>query len=411
DKNNFAPRIGFAYSLDDRTVIRSGYGVSYFPDKFGASGGTLNNNFPFITLQEINPPDRFTPAPALSISNGIIVPTSTDLSQPSVPLMGDITAFDPDYRIGYVQFWNLTIQRQVFKDMVLEAAYVGTKGTHLFGNMHINLNQPDPGPGPLDPRRPFASSAPQAVNIFLRDSSQSSIYHSLQVKVEKRFGGGLYFLNSYTWSKSIDDAAFAIDPQNVRGTTRGPSAFDVRHLFTNSTLYELPIGRGRRFGADMNSVLDAFIGGWQVNAIYTFRTGLPATVLLSDGLVAATLNNGGTNRPNLAGDPNLSSDQQTIDRFFNTDAFIAPPTNSFSFGNVGRNTIRGPSFNNLDLSLFKTFHFQERYALQFRSEFFNLPNHPNYGLPNTTLGTAEFGTIRSLAGNNRQIQFALKFSF
>lgn len=411
DKNNFAPRIGFAYSVNDRTVIRSGYGISYFPDKFGASGGTLNTNFPFITLQQINPPDPFTPAPALSLESGIAPPTSADLSQPSLALVGDITAFDPDYKIGYVQFWNLTVQRQLFSDLVLEAAYVGTKGTHLFGNLHVNLNQPEPGPGPLDPRRPFASIAPEAVNIFLRDSSQSSIYHSLQAKAEKRFGRGLYFLNSYTWSKSIDDAAFAIDPQNVRGTTRGPSTFDVRHLFTNSTLYELPVGRGRRFGTNMNSILDGFIGGWQVNGIYTFRTGLPATVSLSSGLVASTLNNGGANRPDLVGDPNLPSDERTIERFFNTDAFAAPPTDSFRFGNIGRNTIRGPNFSNLDLSVFKTFYFQERYALQFRSEFFNLPNHPNYGLPNTTLGTAGFGTISSLAGNNRQIQFALKFSF
>lgn len=411
DGNNFAPRAGLAYSLNDRTVIRSGYGISYFPDKFGATGGTLNNNYPFITLQEFNPPNRFLPSADLTISNGIPVPLRPALSSETVPLIGEVTAFDPNYEIGYVQFWNLTAQRQLSNDFVFEVAYVGTKGTNLFGNVHVNLNQPDPGPGALNLRRPYAARAPGAVNIRLRDSSQSSSYHGMQVKFEKRLSQGIYFLNSYTWSKTIDDSAVKIDPRNWRDTTRGPAAFDARHLFTHSSLAELPLGRGRRFGRDMNPVLDALIGGWQVNAIYTFRTGLPSSASLSAGLVGSTLNNGGTGRPDQIADPNTVSGERSIDRWFNTGAFIAPPTNSYRFGNAGRNTIRGPGFSNIDFSAFKNFRFGERYNVQFRGEFFNLPNHPNYGQPNTSFGSAAFGTIRTLTGNMRQIQFGLKLTF
>lgn len=410
DGNNFAPRVGFAFSLNDRTVTRGGYGVSYFPDKFGASGGTLNTNYPYITLQEITPADRFIPTPSLSISNGIPVPLRPSLTQESVPLVGDITVIDPQYEIGYTQFWNLMVQRQFMSDLLLEVAYVGTKGTNLFGNVHVNLNQPAPGPGAIAARRPYATLAPAATNIRLRDSSQSSIYHSLQVKFEKRLSRGFYFLNSYTWSKSIDDNALKIDPTNWRDRTRGPSGTDARHLFTHSSLFELPIGRGRRFGGDMNPVLDAVIGGWQLNGIYTFRTGLPTTATLSAGLVSLTLNNGGANRPDQIADPNDVSNR-SINQWFNTAAFVAPATNSYRFGNAGRNTIRGPRLSNLDISLFKNFRFRERYTVQFRSEFFNIPNHPNYALPNATLGAPTYGVISSLVGNMRQVQFGLKLLF
>jgi hypothetical protein len=141
DKNNWAPRLGFAYALQPRTAIRGGYGISYYPDKFGASGGTLNNNYPFISLQQIIPADRFKPDPTLSIDKGIAVPVQPVLTAASVPLVGSATYFDTNYKMGYIQFWNFTIQHQFTQNVSLETAYVGTKGTHLFGNNHVNLNQ------------------------------------------------------------------------------------------------------------------------------------------------------------------------------------------------------------------------------------------------------------------------------
>ncbi len=410
DGNNWAPRFGFAYAWQPKTVFRGGYGISYYPDKFGATGGTLNNNYPFITVQQVSP-DRFTINPALNIANGIAVPARPDLSVPSVPLVGQATYFDPNYRIAYIQFWNFTIQRQISKDTVLETAYVGTKGTHLFGNNHVNLNQPDPGPGAIDPRRPFYALAPLAANIPLRDSSESSIYHSLQAKFQKRMTSGFWLLSSYTYSKSIDDNATSFDTHDWAGVVRGPSATDFTHSWTTSALYELPVGKGHMFLSSMHPVAQAIIGGWQLNGIYSFRTGLPSSASLSTGLVSSTVNTGGASRPDQIASSELPKDQRTIYHYFNTAAFVAPPTNSYRYGNAGRDTIRGPSFSSLDASMFKNFRFAERYNLQFRGEFFNLPNHPNYAQPNTQVGNAAIGTITTLAGNMRQTQLGLKLLF
>jgi hypothetical protein len=410
DKNNFAPRIGFAYALQPRTAIRGGYGISYYPDKFGASGGTLNNNYPFISLQQIIPADRFKPDASLSIDKGIPVPVQPVLTAPSVPLVGSATYFDPNYKMGYIQFWNFTIQHQFTKNMSLETAYVGTRGVHLFGNNHVNINQPDPGPGAVQNRRPYYGIAPLATSVPLRDSSEWSIYHALQMKLQKRTANGLWLLATYTWSKAIDDNATSFNTRVWDAVTRGPANTDFRHNFTASAVYELPIGKGRKFGSGMNSVLDAIVGGWQINGINTFRTGLPSTATLSTGLANSTVNTGGSSRPDQVANPEMSSDSRTIYQYFNTAAFVAPANNSFRFGNAGRNTVRGPSYEGFDFSLFKNFKIHEQVKLQFRGEFFNVFNHPNYGQPGTQLGAATFGTITSLAGNAtmRQSQMGLK---
>ena len=412
DKNNWAPRVGFAYSLRPKTIFRGGYGISYYPDKFGATGGTLNTNYPFITLQTITP-DRFTIDPTLSLAAGIAPPTLPNLTQAALPLVGSIIYFDPNFRLPYTQFWNFTLQQQISNDTVLDVAYVGSKGTHLFGNNHVNLNQPLPGPGAINPRRPYYAIDPLGGNISLRDSSESSIYHALQVKLQKRMSGGLWVLGSYTYSKSIDDNATAFNTQDWEGTTRGPSATDFRHSLTLSSLYELPVGKGRTYLKSMKPVAEAVLGGWQLNGIYTFRTGVPSTATLASGLVSSTVNTGGSSRPNQTGSTELPADQRTIYHYFNTAAFVAPAVNSYAFGNAGRDTIRGPSFSDLDLSLFKVLPIKERFNLQVRGEFFNLPNHPNYGQPGTTLGSATFGTITALATNAtmRQIQLGLKLVF
>jgi Carboxypeptidase regulatory-like domain len=411
DGNNFAPRFGFAYAAGPKMAIRGGYGISYFPDKFGATGGTLNNNYPFISLQTVTPPSIYIPSPQYSISNGIPSPVIPNLNQASVPLIGSATYFDPNYKLGYVQSWNLTVQRQLTKDTVLEVSYVGNKGTHLFGNNHINLNLPMPGPGAVIPRQPFYSINPLATTINLRDSSEWSNYNALQAKFTKRLSQGFWMLTSYAWAKSIDDMATSYNPRSWDGVTKGPSGNDFTQSVTVSWLYELPIGRNRQIFGNMNRALDALIGGWQANGIYTYRTGLPSTATLSSGLANASVNTGGADRPNQIAPAALSN--PTLAEYFNTAAFVALPAGAYVFGNAGRDTIRGPSFSNLDFSLFKNFVFFERFKLQLRGEFFNVMNHPNYGQPGTSLGTATFGTITSLAANSnmRQGQIGLKLLF
>lgn len=412
DKNNFAPRFGFAYAARPNMAVRGGYGISYYPDKFGATGGTLNNNYPFITVQQINP-DRYNPDPALSISNGIAVPARPNLNVASVPLVGQATYFDPNYKMGYIQFWNLTVQRQLAHRIVAEVAYVGNKGTHLFGNNHVNLNQPDPGPGAVQQRRPYYSIAPLATSVPLRDSSQWNNYHSLQAKFEKRLGSGTWLLSSYTYSKAIDDNATSFNVRVWDAITKGPSGTDFRHSWTSSALYELPFGRGHLLLSKLNRTADAIIGGWQLNGIYTFRTGVPSTATLAAGLVSSTVNTGGASRPDQIAASQLPSAQRSISRYFNTAAFVAPAANSYRFGNAGRNTVRGPSWSGLDLSLFKAFHVTERIQAQLRGEFFNLPNHPNFGQPGASLGSATFGVITALATNAtmRQVQVGMKILF
>lgn len=413
DANNFAPRFGFAYAWKPNTVVRGGYGISYFPDKFGATGGTLNDNYPFISLQTVTPPSIYAPSPQYSLSAGIPSPVPPNLNQASVPLVGSATYFDPNYKMGYVQFWNLTVQRQLTRDTVLEVSYVGNKGAHLFGNNHINLNLPLPGPGAVVPRQPFYGLNPLATTINLRDSSEYSIYHALQAKFQKRLNHGFWLLFSYAYAKSIDDMATSYNPLDWNGITRGPSGNDFTHAFTISSVYELPIGRGRALFGHMNPVLDAFLGGWQANGIYTFHTGLPSTAALTSGLASQEVNTGGSDRPNQIAQAALPSGQRSLAQYFNTAAFAALPAASYVFGNAGRDTIRGPSFSNLDCSLFKNFEIKERYKLQVRGEFFNVANHPNYGQPGTSFGTATFGTITSLASNAnmRQVQLGAKILF
>src|SRR5262249_1078740 len=212
---------------------------------------------------------------------------------------------------------------------------------------------------------------------------------------------------------AIDDNATSFNVRVWDAITKGPSATDFRHAWTTSALYELPIGRGRAFLSSMKPVADAVLGGWQVNGIYTFRTGVPSSASLAAGLVGSTVNTGGASRPEQIAAAELPKDQRTIFRYFNTAAFVAPAANSFRFGNAGRNTIRGPSFSSLDMSLFKSFRLTERVRAQFRAEFFNLPNHPNYGRPGASFGAPSFGAITSLAPNGtmRQTQLGLKALF
>jgi hypothetical protein len=163
----------------------------------------------------------------------------------------------------------------------------------------------------------------------------------------------------------------------------------------------------------MNPILDAIIGGWQTNGIYTFRTGLPSSASLSSGLASQEVNTGGSDRPNQIASAELPASQRSLKEYFNTAAFVALPAASYQFGNAGRDTIRGPSFSNLDCSLFKNFQFKERFRLQVRGEFFNVANHPNYGQPGASFGSATFGTITSLSSNAnmRQIQLGAKLLF
>lgn len=395
DKNNFAPRFGFAWTPfgNTRMSVRGGYGVFYTTKLLNITN-SLGSNPPFQGSKNF-------------ISDNTIPQITIDspFSGAGTPPLPSYTYFPPnDFPDGYVQQWSLNVGREVVPNLVVELGYVGTKGTKL--DRARNLNQPVLGPGSAASRRPY----PNIANITQKLSAANSSYNSLQVKAEKRLSSGLSFLSSYTWSKSIDNASNwnfqGQDNYNLRDD-RALSDFDVRQRWSYSFTYELPVGHSRQFLSDLKGIGETILGGWQWSGILSLQNGNPITATISqDRAITGT----GNQRPNRIGDPNLYG-KGTPERWFNTDAFALPA--SGAFGNGGRNGIQGPPVKNLDLSLTKRVNFDERKYLQFRAEFFNLTNHPNFDRPQLDFdGRTTFGRILSAnTYNMRQMQFGLKYYF
>ena len=397
DKNNFAPRVGLAWALgkDSKTVVRTGYGV-YFDQSPLAPGEGLYFNAPYFDFRYYYQSQQ---AP-LTVYNPFPFNTPGQ-SAPSA------FAYDRDLRTSYTQHWNLSVQHQLGNSTVAEVAYVGSKGTKLLSSRDIN--QPTPSTRqPNLPRNPLFSEITQ------QEGSGASNYHSLQARVQQRLAAGLSLLGAYTFGKSIDNASgvFASTgdpnyPQNSfnLAAERGRSGFDVRHRFSLSYSYDLP------FGKNLNGAAKALLAGWQTFGVITLQTGRPFTVALLpefDNSNTGISNLGflGNDRPNLVGQARL--DNPTPDRWFNTGAFVFPRFGSF--GNAGRNILDGPGYQNVNFSLVKNTALKERATLQFRTEFFNLFNHPNFGLPDNFLGSPSFGRVFS-ADSPRRIQFGLKLLF
>jgi hypothetical protein len=290
--------------------------------------------------------------------------------------------------------------------MLLDVAYVGNHDSHLALLTVIN-NRP-PGPGATTTNKPYPAYAGIS---FIRSIGDAN-YNGLQVKLEKRYSNGVQFISSYTYSKCIDNGpgtnvgeggTFAQDAVNNLRGARGPCSQDARHRYSLSGVYALPFGKGRPFLSHLSRVEDAVLGGWQFNGILTLRSGQPFTVVMSSDIA----NVGGTTWANAVGNPNHGP--QTIYKWFNTSAFVAPA--QYTFGNEGRDMVVGPPVNNLDFSLFKAFPITEQKSFQFRAELFNALNHTQLAQPAATLGVPTFGTISSTLHPARQIQLSLKFLF
>jgi hypothetical protein len=395
-KHDFSPRIGLAYRIGGRTVIRTAYGLFYFNEQ-GTGGSTrLFINYPFAAQYMVT---CSSTTPCLSTSAGIPLASSanslpTAVYQPTANLTPNL------------QQWHLTVERQLSSSLVARAAYVGSHGNHL--NLNINENVAVPGPGSVAPRQPFPSYGV----LSSWEPRGFSNYDALQLSAEKRYSGGLSFRAAYTWSKSLDEGAGGNsstgdpriniqDPRDVVANF-GLSNFDYRHRLTLSTVSELPFGHGRKFMSHASSFTDAVAGGWQVTSIVTAQSGAPFSVFLSN----PTANTGTFTRPNRVCNGNLPPDKQSIGEWFELACFVNPPI--FTFGNAGRNVLIGPGLFTWDLGVDKDFRMNARFGLQFRSEFFNLLNRANLGLPNASIGSAAAGTITTVVTNARQVQFALR---
>jgi len=420
---NFAPRLGIAYQVNDKLVIRAGYGRSYDIGVFGSLfGHSVTQNLPVLSAQALSGGDINT---VFKLSQGPpapIFPTVPDNGRFPLP-NGVFTRLLPDkQRLPSVDQYNVTVQYQWTNSISVEAGYVGNKGTHTFAGdgPTINANQPSLAgfPNvPQDLRKPYFSKFGWTQGIDFFCNCADNRYDSLQTKINKRFSHGYSVLAHYTWQRAIQDGGdYFIFDQTV---SRGPADWDRTHVFVLAQVAELPFGRGRKYLNGISKGADYLLGGWQFNSNTTIQSGLPFTPSYRD---CGADRDTGPCRPDLIGDPNTGGDQNS---WFNAtpigssgSAFGRPAI--ATFGNIGRNTLRGPKYWRTDASLFKEFRFTESKQLEFRIEVGNLFNHVNLGQPDADIGVpgnlnSNAGRITSSAYGNsdpqRNFQFALKFKF
>ncbi len=413
DRNNFAPRFGFAYRLTSGTVIRGGIGMFYNPSGSENVYIRRHRQLPFgpINIESIN---QFNPNPRRVQDGFRPIPNLQFESVANNP-EGGMLAVIPNFRSGYVPQCNLQIQQQLPKELVAKIGFVGNVGRRL--DTTYEYNQPVPGPGGPDPRRPLFTLAPRVPSVTYMVSDGNSNYTSLQASLERRFANGLGLISAYTWSHSIDMVANAFGgadngpiPQDIRcrhDCERSASGFDIRHRFTQSVNYALPFGKGRAMALN-SKVADFIVGGWDTNAILTLQTGLPFTPTLQ-----TSVSNSGGSRPDRLAKGTLDNPDpfRWFDTSFNTAGAAWGIPQQFTFGNSARNVLYGPGRVNMDWSIFKNFSVTENSKVQFRAEMFNLFNTPQFDLPNASIGNPAAGRITATVGNNRQVQLALRFQF
>jgi len=438
-KDNFGPRLGAVYRLTDKTIVSSGYGLVWI-EMAGITTPFTTPTFPFLQTASQRALD--TISPAFVLRNG---PSVAPISPtPTAGLGQGVFAVDATLGSGYVQQWNVSVQRELTANTTVEAAYVGSNITHV-GIPDSNINQlsvsqlaqrdalnqrvTNPYFGLIprssslgDPTITVAQLMkpyPQYTTVSLyRNNVGTTRYQGFELSLRQRLARGLSYSMAYTRSKLMDDASSVFDASILTGPIanypvadsfnraleRDDSTGDMPHVFVSSVVWDLPVGTGRR--RQLRGMLGALANDWTVTALVTLQSGLPVAVTQTTNNNAAF--GFGVQRPNLVDDPALPADQRTPSRWFNTAAFTAAPV--FTIGSSSRNPVRGPSYRDVDLALIRRVPIHGGTALELRAEVFNLLNTPNFGAPNGVQGTAAFGTITS-ALDPRVAQLALKLVF
>jgi hypothetical protein len=420
----FAPRVGLAYQILPKTVIRSAYGISYV--HFNRLGGEnlLAYNGPYIVDALINQDVANLPVCTSASADPTTCFRPTQMGYPANfavpanfnPIRTQARYIPKDNPTGYIQSWHFTVQRELAKDLVLDAAYVGNRGTHLMiladwnqarpNNTNENLS--------LQARRPIQNFG--AIEVAY--GAGYSNYNALQLKLEKRYSAGLTFINSFTWSKAIDNASGHLEANNGDNSRanirdlrheKGLSGYDQPINDTLSGVYALPFGRGKKMGANWSRPVDAVLGGWQLTMINTLTSGLPINITYSptgqfqvSGLPSV--------RPNQVGALVTPEGSRTTNNYLDKNGVAIPTDPAKPFGTLARNAARGYGLFQLDLGLHKDFAVTERAKLQFRSELFNLTNQTNFGPPNSNISSSSYGSITNTFPA-RQVQFALRLGF
>jgi hypothetical protein len=406
DYNNWGPRIGFAWRAGgrDRLSLRGGYGIYYTPEivvSYRSQG--FQDPFGQFFNRTVRPPDPTRPLPVFTVEDPI-----ADVTQ---QVFNARAGIEPNFRDGYVGQWNLTAQYLITNDMVAELAYHGSKSTRLASRLNYNEIDPFPAQPPAF-RQNFPYPALGGVSML--ESRAAANYNALQARLERRLANGFTFLGSYTWSKTLTDldasgvgvaiGAGPSGPQTIKNirANKGPAIFDRPHRFIASTLYELPVLRNAR------GALGAAFGGWQIGAIATFSSGAYLTPMQFGAQFTGS-------RPNLLGNPNLPGSERRIDRWFDVSRLVNPAPGEL--GNAGKGTIQGSGNNKWDMVLQKKFRITEKHQVEFRTEFFNAINHPQFDDPVMPPAThPQAGKVTSASDfgfsqTERVIQFGLKYQF
>lgn len=461
DHNNFAPRIGFAYRLNKKTVVRGGAGIYYnisAAQNFWLIGGAFRSNAPIVSTLD----GGVTRFASLSnpYPNGFLYPQGRRYGNMALwGLTGSANA-DEEFRNGELYQWNFGMQHELPGTILVEAVYSGSRGVHLPNgwaqnhNVISRQNREAHGSQGLsasvpNPFQPFFNGPNAVINLppsiynnatvarinLLRPFPQfpgtflgflppigTSRYDSVQFRIEKRYSHGIHFLGSYTFAKALEDsqpanpyliggAGLGAAPQDLTNLRAewGTATVDTPHRLVWSWGYELPFGRGKPVGRGMSRGLDALIGGWQFNGFLTFQTGLPLYMGLANPRLAD-----GNQRPNIDGNPLGASIKDTVDGKgirFNSSAFSAPPDQRPGNASAVSSIVRGDWLHNLDLSVFKNARIKENMQVQVRAEFFNFTNTPRFGDPTVLFGSATFGQINSQVNTPRRVQMGVRFLF
>ncbi|HWQ35712.1 MAG TPA: TonB-dependent receptor [Blastocatellia bacterium] len=433
---NFAPRLSLAYKFTDKLVVRAGYGRSYDIGVFGSVfGHSVTQNLPVLASQQVNNGsfnrafNLADGAPAFTQFYGLDKAPKDPTAKANTTLPSNGVFFLPNnvfsrvlpdkMRLPTVDAWNFTVQYQLTNKMSIEAAYVANKGTHVFAGdgpafdaNQVPITGYTPGRNGNDFKPYFRKFGwTQGIDYFCNCADNH--YNSLQLKVDKRFSDGYSILAHYTYQNQVqeDGGYFFYDAS----LNRGPAGWQRDHNFVFSQVYELPIGKGKRFGGSMSRAADLLVGGWQVNSNTTIQSGLPFDNCIDTSGISDT----GTCRPDVKGEvkTGVFRDSNGQIKYFKDLSVFSKPTTPGTFGNQKRNALRGPGYWRTDASLFKKFKLTERSEAEFRVEAVNVFNHVNLGNPDTFIGsfTGSGGIINSTAyfgaDPQRNLQFALRIKF
>lgn len=403
DRNDFSPRVGFAWTARPGLVLRGGYGIFYNHTNRQGREGLLGMNNPFVADLERRQRLGQTPEP-ITLSSGPPADFLSNVREVDQINRGN----DPNLRSAYVQQWNMTLQAEPLENWLFEIGYVGNRGNKLTRFFDANqAHQPGP-PNDLQLRRPFPSFG----EIQYMDSGGTSNYHALQTRVERRFAGGLSLLHSFTYGRSLENVG-AWGEEQSGGGRRPQNAYDFANEYglagtsvklrsVMSWVYQLPFGAGKRYMTAAHPVAEAMLGGWELSGIWSWQSGLPVNIRSSECGAACDL--GGQRRERADALFDARIDNPTPAMWFDTAAFQEP---AGPFGSASRNSVYGPGIHNWDLSFMKRFQVSERTSFQFRTEFFNVFNQVNFDRPANNVSSSNFGKV-STAAAGRSIQFGLK---